>query len=240
MDLKENLALAQIAAKEAGKYLNEIKFKTKNVLVEKGRDIKLEADREAEKIIRHILKKSKIPVLGEEYGEDEQQGQYKWIVDPLDGTSNFFRGIDQCCVCIALSRNKDIIIGVIYNFNSDDMYYAAKDLGAFLNDSKISVSNITTKSSSSLTTGFPSSESIESSIQFLKDLSDWKKIRMFGSAGLSCAYVASGKCDFYAEKGVYFWDFAAGVCLVKEAGGKVDYEKISENTYSVELSNGKL
>ena len=131
-------------------------------------------------------------------------------------------------------------IGVIYNFNTNEIFYASSGNGAFLNEKEIQVSNISDVSKASLFTGFPASESIESQSQFLKNLAVWKKIRMFGSAALSCAYVASGKGDYYAEKGVYLWDFAAGICLVEEAGGKAEFTLINDDRYSVKFSNGKL
>ena len=118
-------------------------------------------------------------------------------------------------------------------------YSAIKGQGAFLKYANISFRN-KEKNKASLTTGFPASESIESSMEFLEGLKEWKKIRMFGSAALSCAYVASGKCDFYAEKGVYLWDFAAGICLVEEAGGKVEYIALDDQRYSVKFSNNLL
>ena len=163
-----------------------------------------------------------------------------WVVDPLDGTSNYFRGIDQCCVSIALMQNESSLLGVVYNFNSNDIYYASKGNGAYLNDIKIKVSSISDKSSASLTTGFPASEKTKNTLDFLGDLSKWKKIRMFGSAALSCAYVASGKCDVYLEKGIYLWDIAAGICLVEEAGGNVKKELLQNDQYSIEMSNGIL
>ena len=132
------------------------------------------------------------------------------------------------------------IIGIIYNFNTNEMYHSHKQGGAFLNGKKILVSDITSKSKASIMTGFPASETIESSVNFLENLKVWKKVRMFGSAALSCAYVASGKCDFYAEKGIYLWDFAAGICLVKEAGGNAEFSSIDGERYSVKFSNGKL
>tara|TARA_Y100000766_G_scaffold167640_1_gene143973 strand:- start:1414 stop:1830 length:417 start_codon:yes stop_codon:yes gene_type:complete len=134
----------------------------------------------------------------------------------------------------------EALVGVVYNFNNGEMYAAAKELGCYLNDSEVTVSNIDQKNKASLTTGFPASETIESQYDFLEDLKGWKKIRMFGSAALSCAYVASGKCDYYAEKGVYLWDFAAGICLVKEAGGDVEFTLIDDERYAVRFSNGKL
>ena len=137
-------------------------------------------------------------------------------------------------------ENDEALIGVIYNFNNDQMYSAVKDQGAFLNNMKISVSDISSRDKASITTGFPASETIESSMNFLQDLKGWKKVRMFGSAALSCAYVASGKCDYYAEKGVYLWDIAAGICLVKEAGGCVDFKPIDKDRYEVVFSNNLL
>ena len=134
----------------------------------------------------------------------------------------------------------ECLIGVIYNFNTNELYEATKGHGAKLNNRPITVSSITEKNKASLTTGFPASETVDSSYDFLDELKGWKKIRMFGSAALSCAYVASGKCDFYAEKGVFLWDFAAGIILVKEAGGKVEFLKLDNERYSVKISNGKL
>ncbi|MBL6694030.1 MAG: inositol monophosphatase, partial [SAR86 cluster bacterium] len=136
--------------------------------------------------------------------------------------------------------NESSLLGVVYNFNSNDIYYASKGNGAYLNDIKIKVSSISDKSLASLTTGFPASEKTKNTLDFLGDLSKWKKIRMFGSAALSCAYVASGKCDVYLEKGIYLWDIAAGICLVQEAGGSVKKELLQNDQYSIEISNGIL
>ena len=224
------------AAIEAGKYLNLNKNSIKKIISNKGRDIKIELDKKTESLIRKELSETKISILGEEMGGKKTDEIY-WVVDPIDGTANYFRGLDQCCVSIALMKGKMSLIGVIYNFNNNDLYRASKGSGAYLNDKKIKVSDIKTRSEASLTTGFPASESIESSLDFLKDLAKWKKIRMFGSAALSCAYVASGKCDYYAEKGVYLWDFAAGLCIVEEAGGKIEYKSLDGQRYSVKFSN---
>ena len=152
----------------------------------------------------------------------------------------YFRGLDQCCVSIALVDGNQALLGIIYNFNTNELFHAQHEQGAFLNDLPISVSNISKKNKASLTTGFPASESIESSLEFLEGLQGWKKIRMFGSAALSCAYIASGRCDAYIEKGIYLWDFAAGICLVNEAGGRVKYSKIDSERYSVKFDNNCL
>ena len=239
MNLFELQDLAISSAKQAGDFLNDSKSEKKAVYKEEGRDIKLIIDQDTEKLIRSSLQKTDILILGEEYGGKMSDEKY-WVIDPIDGTANYFRGLNECCVSIALMEGDEALIGVIYNFNNDQMYTAIKDNGAFLNNTKISVSDIALKSKASITTGFPASETIESSMDFLENLKDWKKVRMFGSAALSCAYVASGKCDYYAEKGVYLWDIAAGICLVKEAGGSADYKLIDKDRYEVVFSNNLL
>ena len=240
MSYKNYLEIAKEAAKEAGNFLVKNKLSKKEIYSEEGRDIKLQLDRETEDLIREKLEPTNIPVLGEEFGGEESPESERWVIDPIDGTANYFRGLDQCCISIALMDKNESKIGVVYNFNNQEMYAAAKGLGCYLNDAKVNVSDIDQKNKASLTTGFPASETIDSQYNFLDDLKGWKKIRMFGSAALSCAYVASGKCDYYAEKGVYLWDFAAGICLVKEAGGKAEFTLIDDERYSVRFSNGKL
>ena len=239
MNLDELQDLAVDAARQAGDFLSQSKLEKKEVYKEEGRDIKLIIDQDTEKLIRASLIGTNIPILGEEYGGEITDERY-WVIDPIDGTANYFRGLDECCVSIALMEGEEALIGVIYNFNNDQMYTAIKDHGAFLNNTKISVSDIASKNKASITTGFPASETVESSMNFLEDLKGWKKVRMFGSAALSCAYVASGKCDYYAEKGVYLWDIAAGICLVKEAGGCADFKLIDKERYEVVFSNNLL
>lgn len=239
MIIEDLSKIAISAAKKAGAFLVSKQKGRKEIFSEIGRDIKLEIDREAELIIRKELELTEIPILGEEYGGKHFDETF-WVVDPLDGTANYFRGLDQCCISIGLMKDNESVIGIIYNFNNDELYTATEGKGAYLNGEKINVSGVDSKNKASLTTGFPASETIDASFDYLDGLREWKKIRMFGSAALSCAYIASGKCDCYAEKGVYLWDFAAGICLVNEAGGKADYKKISDQTYEVNFSNNLL
>ena len=239
MNLRNLKQLAIKAAREAGEYLLKNKTAKKEIFSEQGRDIKLEIDRSTEKLIRTSLKESDISILGEEYGGASSDGLV-WVIDPIDGTANYFRGLDQCCISIALMDGNQALLGIIYNFNTNELFHAQHEQGAFFNDLPISVSDISEKNKASLTTGFPASESIESSLDFLDGLKEWKKIRMFGSAALSCAYISSGRCDAYIEKGVYLWDFAAGICLVNEAGGRVQFSKIDSERYSVKFDNNCL
>ena len=240
MNLEKLKEYAINAATNAGKFLNSNKFQKKEIISEEGRDIKLEIDRSTELLIRRDLSATNINILGEEFGGKHHDDSLFWVIDPIDGTANYFKGLDQCCISIALMKEKKSLLGIVYNFNNDEMYSAIEGHGCYLNGHKVNVSNISKKNKASLTTGFPASETIDSQYNFLDDLKGWKKIRMFGSAALSCAYVASGKCDYYAEKGVYLWDFAAGICLVNEAGGKAEFTLIDDERYSVRFSNGKL
>ena len=188
MTLNELQNVAVDAARQAGDFLNQRKLEKKEVFMEEGRDIKLIIDQDTEKLIRSSLQKTDISILGEEYGGEISKEKY-WVIDPIDGTANYFRGLDECCVSIALMEGDEALIGVIYNFNNNQMYTAIKNHGAFLNNTKISVSDIATKNKASITTGFPASETIESSMSFLEDLKGWKKVRMFGSAAVSYTHL---------------------------------------------------
>ena len=118
MNLNELKDLAINTALKAGKFLNKNKSEKKEIHEEKGRDIKLIIDQDTEKLIRSNLQVTDIPILGEEYGGDIADGKY-WVIDPIDGTANYFRGLDECCVSIALMEGNEALIGVIYNFNNN-------------------------------------------------------------------------------------------------------------------------
>ena len=142
MNILNNLNLAKEAAIEAGKILTTSKA---NLNIEKtsdGKDIKLKADVEAEEIIKnHISNKSNFPMLGEETGKSvEDLGRSFWVIDPLDGTANYSRGIPICCVSIALIHDMQPVIGVIYDFNNNDLYFGHQKSKAFVNDQAIQVS----------------------------------------------------------------------------------------------------
>ena len=144
MNLTNLFELAKDAANQAGTFLNTNKNVTKQIITDEGRDIKLELDRKTEELINEILAKSKIPVMGEELSSNFSS-DFFWVVDPIDGTANYFRGLDQCCISIGLMKNDEAVLGVIYNFNTNEMFAALKGKGAFLNDKKIEVSKIQKK-----------------------------------------------------------------------------------------------
>ena len=179
------------------------------------------ADTKAEKIIIEELSKAKknYSIISEEDGSIIKEDKDNvWIIDPIDGTTNFLHGVPHFAISIALKSNNEIVSGLIYDPIKDEMFYAEKNSGAFFNNHRIRVSNKKEINSCLFATGG-------------KD--DDKKIdlniRRTGSAALDMAYVASGRYDGYFQKNLNLWDIAAGVILVKEAGGIVNEIDISQN-----------
>ena len=148
-------------------------------------------------------------------------GEFYWVVDPLDGTSNFLRDIPISCVSIALMQNLTPILGVIYDFNHDDLYYGHLQSKAFVNQKEIMVSDYSEKSQSTLVTGIPAKTnySDDEFKDMIDDFQHWKKVRMIGSAAMASIYVAAGKAETYKENGIFLWDIAAGAAIVNAAGG---------------------
>ena len=225
-EYKEHLILAEKAALVSGRFLIDLKKSEIEILDNSGKDIKLRADFESEKIIIEILKSgTDFPILTEESGnvnkDSGKDSKYKWIIDPLDGSFNYSRGVDLCCVSIALFKNHQPLMGVIYDFNNDELFNGLVGEGAWLNGIPIRTNNNSQKSSAVLATGFPISMDFSEEIllKYVKDFRQFKKIRMMGSAALSLAYVACGRYDIYKEDNIKTWDVAAGVALVKAAGG---------------------
>ena len=220
---KKELLIAKRAAKEAGIFLLNNKNVLNNTLFSSNKDIKLQADITSEKIVKDIiLAESKFPILAEESGMSSKKvSDTFWVVDPLDGTANYSRDIPLCCVSIALISNLKPILGVIYDFTSDNLYEGSIHSSACLNDEQISVSKIKTSHEGILMTGLPNATDYSDAamIKMVKNFQNWRKVRMIGSAALASVYVASGKADLYMETKSYLWDIAAGAAIVSAAGG---------------------
>jgi len=223
---------------------------SRQVKLDLERDIKIYADTEIESyIVSELRKYSEYPILAEESGLSEQPLSidnpvgYKWIVDPLDGSLNFSRGIPICCVSIALWQETNPLLGVIYDFNHDELFTGIVGSGAWLNSKAITVSKVSQKSKAVICSGFPVSTNFSdlSLREFVNNVQIYKKVRMIGSAALSLAYVASGRVDCYIENDIKIWDVAAGLALVSAAGGSVNCVP-SKNKYilRVEASNGLI
>jgi myo-inositol-1(or 4)-monophosphatase len=245
LDLKKLLDIAKSAAKEAGKLLLNEKQDLNQSIFSSSTDIKLRADVEAENLIKSILKKkSSFPILAEESGKSKGNLEdIFWVVDPLDGTANYMRDIPLCCVSIALMHKMHPVIGVVYDFNNDDLYEGNIQNSAKLNDIAIKVSKVEHPSNGILVTGLPNNTDYSDSalLKMVKDFQEWRKVRMIGSAAIASCYVASAKADVYKEFGTYLWDVAAGAAIVCAAGGKAKITNY-RNNYQVDVhfSNSKI
>jgi myo-inositol-1(or 4)-monophosphatase len=221
-DLNKFLDIAKEAAILAGDFLAKSVNGDFKILHNKGRDLKLQTDQDAEDLIKdHIQSKSILPILAEESGISEEPEDLFWVIDPLDGTSNYLRGIPISCVSIALMHKLEPVLGVIYDFNNNDLYFGHQESKAFVNDQAIQVSSLSLKNESTLVTGIPAKTnySDEEFYQLISTFQAWKKIRMIGSAAMAAAYVAAGKAETYQENGIFLWDIAAGAAIVRAAGG---------------------
>jgi myo-inositol-1(or 4)-monophosphatase len=252
LDAPKLTNLAEITAQNAGKCLLSGYISDSGVLSDSGKDIKTEADKAAEEIVLNALQSTDYAILSEESGLSNTDKKFSticesslpiWIIDPLDGTYNFTRGIPMCCVSIALWQGLNPVLGVIYDFVSDTIYSGSVDKGANCNGKAIQVSPIQSHKQAVLATGFPSSRdysdvALEASI---RSIQSFKKIRMIGSAALSLAHVSSGNLDAYMEEDIWLWDVAAGLALVKAAGGTFSISEVKDSfQLDVIATNGSL
>jgi len=223
------LNFATETARKAGHILLE-KFGRKLSVTKKGEiNLVTEADLASEKFIVDRIKTHypRHSILAEESGEAVLvgEGSHKWIIDPLDGTTNFAHGYPCFCVNIALEHNGEIVLGVTYDPTRDEMFAGEKGRGASLNNKRISVSETERLGDSLLVTGFPYdiAERGDFAAHFTKMLLASRAVRRDGSAAIDLAYVACGRFDGFWEEGLNPWDVAAGVLLIREAGGRVTY-----------------
>ena len=245
LDLHQQIEIAKNAAKEAGKALLNEKDSLNQSIFSSDKDIKLKADIEAENIIKSILEKeSSFPILAEESGKSKEHlDETFWVVDPLDGTANYARDIPLCCVSIALMHKMNPVLGVIYDFNNDDLYEGYLDGEAKLNEIAIKVSDTTLPSEGILVTGLPNNTdySDQALLGMVKDFQKWRKVRMIGSAAIASCYVASAKADVYKEFGTYIWDVAAGAAIVNASGGRAEITNQRDNfQVDVHFSNSYI
>ena len=192
-------------------------------------DLVTEADLAAEKLIIERIK-SHYPrhaILAEESGAsvevDASKSDWKWIIDPLDGTTNYAHGYPCFCVSIAVERAGQIELGVVYDPTRDELFAAERGQGATLNERPIRVSTIADLNSAMLCTGFPYNvrERPDFAREFINFTMTAQAVRRDGSAALDLAYLACGRFDGFWEDGLNAWDIAAGLILIEEAGGRV-------------------
>jgi myo-inositol-1(or 4)-monophosphatase len=238
-------------ARDAGHILADRRGRALQVSNKGDIDLVTEADLASEKLIIERIK-SHYPrhaILAEESGATEGvemvpgKSDAKWIVDPLDGTTNYAHGYPCFCVSIALERDGVIELGVIYDPTRDEMFAAERGQGATLNDRRIRVSGVEDLNSAMLCTGFPYNvrERPDFARHFANFTMEAQAVRRDGSASLDLAYLAGGRFDGFWEEGLKAWDVAAGVLLIEEAGGRVtDFDGSLLDIYAPKVlaSNG--
>ncbi len=231
----------QIHKKHYGRVRN-IRYKSKNKL-----NLVTEVDQQCEKAALSLLRRA-FPThnfWGEESGRDRGQSDFTWLVDPLDGTTNYAHAYPFFCCSIALVRKGTPLVGVIYDALRDECFTAEKGRGAFLNGRRLAVSATKTLDESLLSTGFAYAvrETHYNLDNFRQFVLKAQGVRRDGSAAMNLAYVAAGRFDGFWERGIQAWDMAAGVLMVEEAGGKVTditgkpFDLMAENALA---SNGKV
>ena len=186
-------------------------------------------------------------ILSEEIGQIENDNEFRWIIDPIDGTANFLHGIPHFAISIGLEKNKEIICGIIYDPIKDEMFVAEKGNGSYLNNQRMRVSSRSKLKNCIIFTGGPrqNAKGKELSLNEYKKFSSILQtpIRKMGSAALDMAYVAAGRSDGFWQRNLNYWDIAAGIILVKEAGGFVtDFDGNSEfiKNETILVTNSKI
>lgn len=234
------------AARAAGELLRQNFQQPLHVNSAEKHDIKLEIDVQTQDLITDLLLK-KFPthaLYGEEGIVGDQTAEYQWVVDPLDGTVNFFYGIPHFCTSVALRHHGKVIVGVIYDPMRDEIWIGSKQQAPTLNDRPIRVSARTKLADAVVSVGLSKTGlTIEAGLPLLQDMVHRaRKCRLMGSAALDMAYVACGRFDAYIEQGISLWDVAAGWILIETAGGKVEMKPRTDmkDKYSVVASNGVI
>ena len=244
--MKQYLDAAENAARAAGKLLRENFQQRQRVKAVAAHDIKLEIDVLAQELIGKLLLEE-FPahaLYGEEGIVGDQSSDRQWIVDPLDGTVNYFYGIPHFCVSIALRLQKEIVVGVIFDPIRSEMWIAQRGEVSRLNGNPIHVSDRGELAETVISIGLAKTgETINTNFPLLQQMIHRvRKCRVLGSAALDLAYVACGRFDAYLETGISLWDIAAGSLLVENAGGTVDLRprENMKDKYSIVASNGLI
>ena len=247
--LAKSLAAAVKAARAAGKIMRDNWHRPKRVNSAEAHDIKLELDVRCQRTIEKILAAafSQISVVGEEGCSGDPNSEYRWVVDPIDGTVNYFFGMPHAAVSIALqSKTKSskfkTILGVIYDPFADELWTATLGGKTKLNGRVVCCSKRSRVGDSLVAMGFSKSkENLEKSLSHLNRLSRRaKKIRIMGSAALELAYVACGRLDVYIERTINLWDIAAGGLMVECSGGEMFLKELPDGRLRMCADNGLL
>jgi len=256
IDSGKALAAAISAAQAVGKLMRRHLNSTKRANEVTQHDIKLELDVRSQKLIERTLRSTfpGVPLLGEEGDAGDVSAEYRWVVDPIDGTVNFTYGIPHACVSIALQGRVgkataeyedgyDTLLGVVYDPFCDELWTALRGGKAQLNGRNIHVSQRRKLDEAVVCIGFAKTrESLERTLPYFNDLVPRvRKVRIMGSAALALTYVATGRFDAYIESGIRLWDVAAGGLIVQRAGGEFWHRPVEgRHAHRLVASNGLL
>ena len=244
--MKHYLEAAETAARAAGKLLRDNFQRRQQVNAVTAHDVKLAIDVEAQELITNVLLKE-FPghaIYGEEGMVGDESNAHQWVVDPLDGTVNYFYGIPHFCISIALRLRNEIIVGIIYDPMREEMWAGQKGETPKLNGQPFHVSDRAELAEAVISIGLAKTgETINANFPLLQAMIHRvRKCRVLGSAALDMAYVACGRFDAYIETGISLWDIAAGWLIIETAGGTVDLRPLKhmKEKYSIVASNGVL
>lgn len=245
--LNAELALARFTASEALRVLSELRPEVTSFGIDQclPREMKTVSDQILEDIILACLRTTGLEILSEETGlvESGNGNGLRWVVDPLDGTVNFMRGLAPCSISLALCHGNVPILGVIGEFPSGKIAWGGLGQGAFLSDMPIRVSAVADRRQAVICSGFPSRfEFGDEGISWIAStFAPYAKVRMLGAASLSLLHVAKGAAEAYAERDIMIWDVAAGLAILEGAGGVFAMTKGRHiNAFDVFATNGLI
>lgn len=229
MDLKTILQGIEPVVREAGRRLLDVQ-ETPQINFQDNKDVKLQADLDSEEFLRDALVDIfEAPIVGEEIGGDAKlaiEDRPYWVIDPLDGTYNYMRKSPLCCISIGLLQGTRPLLGVVYDFNTETFYAGIPGEGLWINGESHRPQWEYEKTKAALMTGFPAGSDHSGPVleAFLREIQEFKKVRMNGCAALALTNVAMGQADAYWENSTNLWDSAGGIALVLAAGGHINVE----------------
>lgn len=225
-------AMARHAGEEVMKYFRAADLQVDIKLNQA--DIVTEADKAAERVLLDTIA-SEFPdhaVLSEESGESGQRGEWRWVIDPLDGTTNFAQGLRQFAISIGIEHNGATVVGVVYAPALGELFCAIRGGGAYLNGKRIAVSQKTRLDQAVVSTGFPvdrATNPVNNYDNALRVLPHVRGLRRLGSAAMDLCYTAAGFIDAYWEMNLHLWDVSAGILIAREAGATVEQFRDDRN-----------
>lgn len=236
--MEDQLELAVVAVERAGLLLFDL-FRQIQESTEESAQVRVQADEEAEEAILDVLQSSPYPVLTEESGwvGEFTLGSPYWVVDPLDGSNNFSRGIPFCAISIGLMQDDKALLGVVYDFLRKELFTAVAGDKTYCNGKEVHVSNITSAQQGILAVGVHGIRRYTEPelLQYLKEIQRFKRVRFLGPSALSLAYLACGRIDAFISNEVMLWDIAGGIALVECAGGLVEINSVDQIPFAKQI-----